>query len=333
MNNPVPWLERNMEAALEPELPICDPHHHLWDYPDSRYLVDEFLGEIKGGHRVVKTVFVECLQKYRADGPKALRPVGETEFIDRITRNCQSPQATTRVAAGIVGFADLTLGDEVEAVLEAHLEASPRFRGIRHATAWDASEQIHKTYTNPPKELLLDQKFRAGFACLGKLGLSFDAWLYHTQIDELGQLAEAFPDTRIILDHIGGPLSIGPYAGKRDEVFAEWQQRMARLAAHQNITVKLGGLTMKSNGFGWHRRDAPPSSAEIAETMKPYFHTCIDYFGSARCMFESNFPIDKVSCSYTTLWNAFKRVAQDYTAEERQALFHDTATRTYRLAP
>ena len=331
MTDQVPWLARTTEEAIEPELSICDPHHHLWDYPESRYLVDELLRDIGGGHRVTNTVFVECLQKYRADGPQELRPVGETEFVERITDVNESRAGDPQIAAGIVGFADLTLGSAVQRVIEAHIEASERFRGIRYASAWDASEQIRNSHTNSPKDLLQSRAFREGFACLSKLGLSFDAWVYHPQIPELADLAQAFPDVTVVLDHIGGPLGIGPYAGKREEVFAVWRKNIAELAQCSNVVVKLGGLTMTMSGFGWHKRDVPPGSIELVEAMGFYYETCIEYFGTERCMFESNFPVDRASCSYTIQWNAFKRMTQSYSQAERSALFHDTAARTYRL--
>jgi predicted TIM-barrel fold metal-dependent hydrolase len=331
MTDQVPWLARTTEEAIEPELTICDPHHHLWDYPENHYLVDELLKDVGGGHRVTKTVFVECLQMYRTDGSQELRPVGETEFVERITDASENRAGDTQVAAGIVGFADLTMGSAVQPVIEAHMKASERFRGLRYASAWDASDKIHNSHTNPPKNLLQHRAFREGFACLNKFGLSFDAWVYHPQIPELADLARAFPDATVVLDHIGGPLGIGPYAGKREEVFALWKRNIAELAQCANVVVKLGGLTMTMSGFGWHKRDVPPGSIELVEAMAPYFETCIEYFGAERCMFESNFPVDRASCSYTIQWNAFKRMTQSYSQAERSALFHDTATRVYRL--
>lgn len=325
------WLMRTIEEAIEPDLPICDPHHHLWDYPTSRYLLNEFLQDLDGGHRVTSTVFVECRQQYRSNGETALRPVGEIEFVERIATEYAAHAGSTRIAAGIVGFADLTLGAAVEPVLEAHLQASNRLRGIRYASAWDSSAQINNAHTNPPEGLLSNRAFRAGFACLVKLGLSFDAWLFHPQLRELAELAKAFPATSIVLDHMAGPLGIGPYAGRRDEVFASWRSNMAELAQCKNVAVKLGGRTMTMSGFRWHKRDTPAGSVELAEAMGPYYHACIELFGTQRCMFESNFPIDQASCSYTVLWNAFKRLTRAYTDRERSDLFHDTAVRVYRL--
>ncbi len=327
------WLNATLEDVIEPDLPICDPHHHLWDYPNSRYLLDELLRDTGSGHRVVSTVFVECAAMYRQAGPEAMKPVGETEFVQGVAAQSASGQyGATQVAGGIVGFADLSLGDAATEVLEAHMAASRnRFRGIRHATAWDESSDIRNAHTNPPPGLLGDATFRRGSDALQRLGLSFDAWLYYPQLPELAALARAFPEATIILDHVGGVLGIGPYAGKRDEIFEVWKRDMADLASCPNMVVKLGGLAMSMCGFGWHRREQPPSSAELAAAMAPYYRYCIEQFGVHRCMFESNFPVDKVSCSYTLLWNAFKRIAKDLSAAEKAALFHDTAARVYRV--
>jgi len=324
------WLDLTVEEAIEPDLPICDPHHHLWNHPGSRYLVDEFRREIGGGHRIVKTIFVECLQFYHDEGREDYRPVGETEFVDSITAETP-PGSTTRVAAGIIGFADLALGDAVRPVLEAHLEASKRFRGIRHASAFHPDAKIHNAHTRPPEYLLKDPVFRKGLGHLAELDLTFDAWLFQTQIPELVELAMAFPQLKIILNHMAGPLGIGPYDGKREEVYRQWLGHMEKLSGCDNLFVKLGGRTMTSSGYKWHKRERPPGSTELAEAMAPYFNSCIDLFGPERCMFESNFPVDKASCSYTVLWNAFKKASQHFSDSERAALFHDTANKVYRL--
>jgi predicted TIM-barrel fold metal-dependent hydrolase len=322
------------EEILEPDLPICDPHHHLWDHPGRRYLLDELLADTGSGHNVVATVFVECLSMYRADGDPALRPVGETEFVNGVAAMSASGRyGPTRVAAGIVSFADLTLGDRVGEVLDAHMAASPRFRGIRHAAGWDASERIRNSHTNPPPGLLGDARFRLGFKELARRGLAFDAWLYHPQIPELVDLARAFPDTTIVVDHFAGPLGIGPYEGKRAEVFAAWKPAFRELAACPNVVAKLGGLVMPINGFGFHKAPRPPTSAELVAATGDFYRHAIDVFGPARCMFESNFPVDKVSCSYVVLWNSFKRLCAGFSAADKAALFHDTAARVYRLRP
>ena len=327
------WLAQVKEDILEPGLPICDPHHHLWDHPGRRYLLDELLADTGSGHNVVSTVFVECMSMYRATGPEALRPVGETEFVNGVAAMSASGRyGTTRACAGIVSFANLSLGDRVGEALDAHMAASPRFRGIRHAAGWDASDQVRNSHTNPPPGLLADGAFRRGFAELHRRGLSFDAWLYHPQIHELTDLARAFPDTTIVLDHFGGPLGIGPYEGRRAEIFAGWKESIRALAACRNVVAKLGGLAMPINGFGFHRRERPATSAELVEATRDYYLHAIDCFGPSRCMFESNFPVDKQSCSYAVLWNSFKRICAGFSAADKASLFHDTAARAYRLA-
>lgn len=327
------WHNQVVEEIIEPGLPICDPHHHLWDHPQSRYLLDELLRDTGSGHNVVSTVFVECSSMYRADGPEALRPVGETEFVNGVAAMSASGQyGPTRACLGIVGFADLTLGAAVSEVLDAHMGTTSRFKGIRHASSWDASEAVRNAHTNPVEHLLQDASFREGFAELGRRGLSFDAWLFQSQISELTDLARSFPDTTIVFDHFGGPLGIGPYAGRREEGFKQWSAAVAELARCENVVAKLGGLVMPINGFGFHKRGIPPGSDEIASATGDYYRHALECFGPARCMFESNFPVDKQSCSYPVLWNAFKKLTAGFSDAEKADLFHDTAARTYRLA-
>ncbi len=327
MNENTPWLDRYTEEVIEPDLAICDPHHHLWNFPTSRYLVDEFLQDLGDGHRVENTVYVECQQHYYLEGPEPLKPVGETAYVDKVTRGSRRPG----IAAGIIGYADMTLGEDVQQVLDAHMLASDRFRGIRHASAWHESDKVHNSHTDPVQGLLQDPAFRKGIQRLESMQLTFDAWLFFTQIPELIELARAFPGLTIILNHVGGPLGIGPYVNKREQVFKQWSADIQALSKCPNVVVKLGGLTMTMCGFGWHRRDTPPSSLELAEAMAPYYQHCIEHFGANRCMFESNFPVDKASCSYRLLWNAFKRLSREYSISERCELFHGTATRIYNL--
>jgi predicted TIM-barrel fold metal-dependent hydrolase len=333
MPDPSSWLQQVQEEIIEPERPICDPHHHLWDHPGNRYLLDELMGDIGSGHNVVGTVFVECASMYRAEGPDAMRPVGETEFVQGIAAmSASGGYGPARAASAIISYANLALGDAIRPVLEAHVAASPnRFRGIRHAAGWHASPDIRNSHTNPPEHLFMDGKFREGFAHLGKLGLSFEAWLYHPQIPELTDLARAFPDVPIVLDHFGGPLGLGPYEGQADAVFEDWRRSIDELAKCQNVVAKLGGLNMPLNGFDWHKRERPPTSQELADATRRYYLHTIERFGPERCMFESNFPVDKVSCSYAVLWNSFKRLAADFREDQKQAMFHDTAARAYRI--
>ena len=327
------WLTQTVEDILEPELPICDPHHHLWDRGGHRYLLPEFLADAGSGHRIVSTVFLECGSFYRAGGPEAMRSVGEAEFIKGLAAMSASGHyGPTRVAAAFAGFADLTLGGRAEAVLTALIAAGGgRFRGVRHSAARDEGFVIGSSHGRPPAELYLDATFRQGFACLGKLGLSFDAWVYYPQILDVIDLARSFPEQPIVLNHVGGPIGVGPYAGRREAEFPTWSRAIRELAACDNVFMKLGALSSKRAGFGWHERPQPPSSEELAAAWRPYIETCIEAFGPPRCMFESNFPVDKVSCSYAVLWNAFKRIVAGSSAAEKAALFRDTAERFYKI--
>jgi L-fuconolactonase len=326
------WLAQVSEDPIDPDRPICDPHHHLWDDPERRYLLDQLLEDTGSGHNIVSTVFVECSSMYRADGPASMRPVGETEFVNGVSAMTASGvYGAIRACAGIVGFADLNLGRAVGEVLDAHIASSPRFRGIRHAAGWDSSEAVRNSHTDPFARMLADPTFREGYAELRDRDLSFDAWLYHHQIPELIDLAQAFPDVPIVFDHFGGPLGIGPYAERREEIFDTWRQDIENLAACSNVSAKLGGILMPINGFGFHKRERPATSDEIVEATGRYYRHMIETFGPERCMFESNFPVDKQSCSYLVLWNAFKKMVSDASESEKSLLFHGTATRVYRL--
>ncbi len=333
------WLERTTEPTLEPQLPICDPHHHLWDqrdvphWRDNRYLFDELRVDLNSGHNIRATVYIECASMYRTEGPTAFRPVGETEFANGVAAMSASGQyGETRVCAGIVGFADLTLGEAVKPVLEAHIQAGGgRFRGIRHAVSWDESAQIRNSLSEPPARLLDNRDYRRGFEELAPLGLTFEAWLYHPQLPDLIRLATAYPETTIILNHFGGPLRIGPYAARKDDVFKSWQDDIAALSQCPNVVAKLGGLQMDINGFAWHERELPPTSEQLAQATAPFHLHTLEQFGVERCFFESNFPVDNLSCSYNVLWNSFKRITAHLSKQDRACLFHDNATRIYRL--
>ena len=321
------------EAILEPDLPICDPHHHLWDFPASRYLLPELLADLTSGHNIESTVFVECGSFYRASGPEPMKYVGETEFVGGQAAMAASGRYGPVLACeGIVGRADLSQGAGVAEVLEAHVRVGAgRFKGIRHAGAYDPSPEIRRGHTAPPEGLYGLASFREGFARLGELGLSFEAWQYHPQLGEVAALADAFPGVAIVLNHVGGPLGVGPYAGRRDEVFRVWKAGVDELAKRPNVWVKLGGLGMTGCGFGFHRRDPKPGSEELAQAWRPYLEACIAAFGVERGMFESNVPVDGASCDYPTLWNALKRVAAGASADEKARLFKDSARRFYRL--
>ncbi|ESX20142.1 amidohydrolase [Mesorhizobium sp. LSJC255A00] len=328
------WLAKHREEILEPDLPIIDAHHHLWDR-GHRYMLADMLADIDVGHNIVGTVYVQCRSMYREGGDPDLAPVGEVEFANGVAACAASgTYGHVRVCAGIVGFADLFLGERVDRVLEMHMQrGGERFKGVRHNSPWDADRTIKSTPLDYPPRLLMDPAFRAGFSRLERYGLSFDGWLYHPQIAEFADLARTFPGTTMILDHLGAPLGIGVYAGKREQVFAGWKASMQELAQCKNVYVKLGGLGLHIVGLDLDFRhlDKPSTSAELAQAWRPYIETAIELFGPDRCMFESNFPVDKRSYSYHVLWNAFKRLASSYSASEKANLFGGTAKRAYRL--
>jgi predicted TIM-barrel fold metal-dependent hydrolase len=325
------WLAQYREEIIEPELPIVDPHHHLWSHPDSVYLFPELLADLGSGHNIWATVFEECHSMYRAEGPEELRSLGETEFVTGVAAMSASGGfGASRACAAMVGNVNLLLGGRVEAIFEAHLAASGgRFHAIRFSTAWDADARVHKTV--PRAKMLAEEQFREGYRYLSRFGLAFDAWVYHPQLGEVAALAAAFPQTPIVLNHFGSPILGGPNAGRTDEVLAEWRAGMAALARHDNVNVKLGALPVR-RADGRRGADAAPlSSEEIAAAWRPYVEVCLEQFGAKRCMFESNFPVQKRWCSYAVFWNACKRLATGASPDEKAALFSKTAARVYRL--
>jgi predicted TIM-barrel fold metal-dependent hydrolase len=328
------WLALHHEDALEPAQPIIDAHHHVWDTPRPRYMFGDLQADLSGtGHDIRASVYVDCRSMYRADGPPEMRSLGEVEFANGVAAmSASGAYGPARMCAGIVGFGALHLGARAAPLLEALMRVGgSRFKGVRQVSAWDADPEVAPPNPDRPPGLLADSRFREGFALLAPLGLRFDAFLYQTQMAELTDLARAFPDTPIVLDHCGTPLGVGVYAGRRQELYGQWKRDMIELASCPNVMVKLGGLGMIVGGFGLHTRARPPSSIELAEIWRPYLEPLIEAFGTHRCMFESNFPPDKASCSYTVLWNAFKRVAAGCSADEKADLFARTADRFYDL--
>lgn len=320
------------EDIIDPDLPICDAHHHIWDWANMPYLLDDYVADVdpQRGHRIETSVFVECRAFYDADGPAHLMPAGEVRHVAGLAKIVRADGF--RPMQAIVGHADLRGGPAVGEALEKLADAGEsRLRSIRHSAAWDASPAVGNSIVNPPPGMLGEARFRQGFAELARFGLAFEAWLYHPQLPDLVDLAAAFPGTQIVLDHVGGPLGIGPYAGRRAEVFEIWKEQIMRLAELPNVIVKLGGLGMTKCGFGFEHAAEPPTSAELAEAWRPYIETCIEAFGVQRCMFESNYPADRESCGYSAIWNAFKRIAANAGTEERSALFRDNAHRFYRI--
>jgi predicted TIM-barrel fold metal-dependent hydrolase len=325
------WLASGTEAALEPDMPIIDAHHHFYERAGWTYLLDEYLEDARSGHNITASVYMQALTRYRQTGPEPLRPVGEVEYVTEATAQLQ--KAKPQVAKGIVGHADLRRGAAVRDVLEAELAAGDgRLRGVRHLVTWDADPSLVNPLSAAPRGLLLDPAYRAGVAQLGALGLSYDAWLFFPQLPELFDLARAYPDTPFIINHCGGVVRIASYTDHRKEVFDTWARSMRELAQLPNVFVKLGGLGMRINGFDFEKGERPPTSTELAQSWKPWMLTCIEAFGADRCMFESNFPVDKGSYPFSNGWNAFKRLTAQASAAERQALFRGTVAKVYRLA-
>ena len=326
------WTKKRQEDVLEPDLPIIDPHHHLWDKDLGRYLIHELAEDVGSGHNIIATLFIECGSMFRGDGPDAMKPVGEVEFVNGVAAMSASGKyGRARLCAGIIGHADLTLGDGARPVLEALIAAgNGRFRGIRHGVTWDTGNAAKFGRRQPVRHQVMDPVFRKGLAHLKPLGLSFESWQFYPQLDDTVDLLRAFPDTNVILNHCGGLLGIAPHEN-RDDVFKVWREKMRALVQFPNLTVKVGGLGMTYCGWDFHLRDMPPSSEELAAAWRPYVETCIELFGPNRCMMESNFPVDKESTGYRVLWNALKRITQTFTPAEKLALYRDTAARVYRL--
>jgi predicted TIM-barrel fold metal-dependent hydrolase len=327
------WLARHTEEIIEPGLPIIDPHHHLYDRPRYTYLFPDLLADVGSGHNISATLYEQAGSMYRADGPEELKSLGETEFVSGVAAMSASGNyGPTRCIAGVVGYVDLRLGSRAKGVLERHIAVSDgRLRGIRNGSTW-SDDPVLKGFGNAAGPgTYLDKSFREGFAALVGLDLAFDAWVFQTQLGDVVDLARAFPQARIVLNHVGGPVAIGPYAGKRDEAFAAWRASIREVASFPNTYVKLGGLGMKMIGFDFFEKPEPPSSQDLEKAWRPYIETSIAAFGPQRSMFESNFPVDKGSCSYQALWNAFKRIAAGHSADEKAALFSGAARKAYRL--
>ena len=325
------WLALQHEEAIDPDRVIVDAHHHLWERGGSTYLAAQLLDDVTGSHNVAKTVFVECKANYDKTRPEHMQPVGETTFVASEADTVDAAGGPT--IAAIVSHADMMLGDAVEEVLAAHDAAGGgRFRGIRHATASDASDEIRRGHSRPFPQMMGTAEFRAGARKLAEMGFSFDAWLFHPQVPEVAALAAAVPELTIVLDHLGGPLAIGPYGRDLRRARADWRASMRLAAAQPNIVLKVGGIGMDFYfGTGWTERDMPPGSEEVADHWGEDVRFCIDAFGPDRCMFESNFPVDRETLTYPVLWNALQIIAATSSDAEQDAMFSGTATRAYGL--
>jgi L-fuconolactonase len=325
------WLALRQEDAIDPDRVIVDPHHHLWDRGGSTYLAPQLLDDITKTHNVVKTIFVECKANYDREHAEHFWPLGETVFAAGEADRTEASGGPT--IAAIVGHADMMLGEGIADVLAAHIDlGGGRFRGIRHSTAWDASDEIHHG-RRAREHMMGTSEFEAAARTLASMGLTFDAWLYHPQLPEVASLAAEVPDLAIVLNHLGGPLAIGPYGQARDQAHTNWMADMKRVADNPNVFLKLGGIGMDDSfATGWATRDAPPTSTEVADYWGDDVRFCIDLFGPERCMFESNFPMDRQTLPYAVIWNSFQIIAAGYSDAEQDDLFSGTATRVYGLS-
>ena len=326
------WLASVVEDVVDPERPIIDPHHHLWKTPSmwGTYELADLWADTSSGHNVEKTVFVDCHSEYRTEGPSHLKPVGETEYVAEVATESRR-DANRATIAGIVGHANMMLGSAVEEVLVAHEQAGKGlFRGFRHAGPSDDTGTLTNAGGRWPCPYDRED-FREGVKTLGRMGYSYDTWHFFHQNQDFLALARAVPETTMILDHFGTPLGVGAYAGRKDEIFEQWKKDIEEIAECANVHAKLGGLAMPDNGFGWDKNDNPPSSDEFQEAQHPYYLHAIECFGPDRCMFESNFPVDRLSVSYQVLWNGLKKIVSDFSEDEKDHLFYGTASRVYRV--
>lgn len=323
------WLELVIEPIVDPSAPIVDPHHHLWPAGGSMpYELHDLEADIGSGHNIVDSVFVECGASYDRSSDDAFAPVGETVYV-----TAEAERSDHQVMGGIVGHADLRDDANLDAVLDAHDAAGHgRFRGIRHAGSHALHPEVLTIAGRAPSGLYADPAFRMGVARLGERGLSYDTWHYHYQNQDFLDLARSVPGTTIVLDHFGTPLGVGPYRSQREDIFEQWRADIAEIARCDNVVAKVGGLAMPDNGFGWDTAERPPTSDEFIEAQGRYYRHAIEQFGPERCMFESNFPVDRLSLSYRTFWNAAKKLIADFSADERDAMLRGTATRVYRLS-
>jgi predicted TIM-barrel fold metal-dependent hydrolase len=322
------WLAQVREGIIDPTREIVDPHHHLWVHGDAVYELEALAADTGSGHNIVQTIYIECRSYYDPDAPAHLQAVGETRHVAALATGAGPGRARI---SGIVAFADLR-DSRLESVLDAHISAGCGLLcGIRQSGAHDSEPDLLMIPGRGAAGLYADPDFRRGLAILGRRGLPYDTWHYHHQAGAFLALARAVPQTTLVLDHLGTPLGVGRFAGKRDEIFVAWKRDMARLAECPNVVVKLGGMLMPDNGWGWEGRARPPTSDEIVATLGAWYHHMIEQFGPERCMFESNFPVDRISIGYHVLWNAFKKIASRYDAAAQQAMFCGTARRIYRL--
>lgn len=324
------WLDRVQEAQIPVAYPVLDGHIHLWDYSSPPYFGDSYRNEAVAAG-IASSVYVECSMAYRDDGPAAEKPLGEIEFVRDQARLHSTPDF--RLAEAIIGTADVRLGTGIAPILEQALALGEmRFRGIRVRAATDPDPAVGYGLGAPPPGLLLQPESLKALTVLRDMGLTLDAYLFHTQLADIEALARALPDLSIVVNHIGAPLGEGRYAARRTEVEAQWREGIARLAPFENVAIKIGGFAIsRINLIARGDRTDPPSSEVVAAACAPWLDHCLDSLGAGRCLFGSNFPVDKVAMSLTVLVNAMKRLAARLSPDEAAALMGGTARRVYRL--
>ena len=334
MSNPLDrhseWLNQHTEEIIDAERPIIDPHHHLWP-GESQYLLEDLWDDTSSGHNIKHTVFIECTQEFLTSGPEHLKPVGETIFVKKIADEAKKEPSKSQIS-GIVSHADMTLGEGINEVLDLHFQyGESLFKGIRHAGGWDPHENMRNSHHSPSKDMYLSDVFNQSLKILGEKDLVFEAWQYHHQINQVAEIADRNENLTIILNHFSGPIGIGPYEGKEDDIFKVWQKDIKELSKRPNVLAKLGGLAMPVNGFKFHEQETPATSDQMVERQKRYYLECIESFEPSRCMFESNFPVDKQSISYHVLWNFFKKISENFSEDEKNSMFYGCAKKAYSI--
>ena len=328
-------LEGRDEPILEPDLPILDSHIHLFDLPGNRYMLEDYLADAGAGHNIVGAVYCETQAFSRPDGPEHLRPLGEVEFANGVAAMCASgTYGDCKVAHGLIGHANLTLGSVVGELLDRCIAAAPdRFRAIRHVAVEPPDDRAYKYIMTfrPPRGVLDTPGFPLGLAELEKRELVFDAAIWHPSLPRLTELVDDFPNLTFVLNHMSTAVGVDMSTDEKAELFKTWRVQLGELAKRQNVVCKTGGLGMPFWGFGFETRDDVVGSEELATAWRPFLDTAFEAFGTDRCMMESNFPPDGRSSGFVPTWNAYKIVTKDFSDDEKAALYKDNAARIYDL--
>lgn len=321
------------ETILDPEMPIVDAHVHLVHRPDLNYMLDDLIADLSAGHRIAATVYIENGSMYRTTGPELLRSLGEIEYANGLgAMGASGVFGPTRFCAAIVGYAPVDKGDSVAELLDRALAVAPdRLRAVRQMAFFHPSEIFQSLPLGFPEGILSSASFLEGYRHVGSRGLSYEACVFHNQLGEVRDLADAFPETQLVVGHMGMAFGLGLDRNQRHEVFLDWRKSMQQIAERPNTLCKIGGLGLLFWGFGFEGHAGSVSSGQLAEVWQPYVEAVIEAFGPERCMMESNFPEDGPSCGYVPSWNALKLCTRGYSAEERAAMFHNNAARFYRI--